>query len=69
MIFSQDSKHLHSKLGDSRNRSVRCSAFGCARSTLNICACCDEHCPHAPGPAVVTTPGSDPAPTLLGWPT
>lgn len=69
MIFSQDSKHLYSPKGDSRNRSVRCGEFGCARMTLNICARCDEHRPHAPGPAVVTTPGSDPAPTLLGRPT
>lgn len=69
MIFSQDSKHLFSKLGDSRNRSVPCApcrARGAVRAAWNICGHCDEHCSHAPRPAVVTTPGSDPAPTLLG---
>ena len=64
MIFSQDSKHLFSELGDSRNRSVPCAR--CRRESWNICGRCDEHCPHALGPDVVTTPGSAPAPTLLG---
>ncbi len=65
--YSTCVKHLKSPLGDERYRSVPCNR--CGRRTLNICACCDAHCPHAPGPAVVTTPGSDPAPTLLGRPT
>lgn len=67
MIFRQDSKHLHSPLGDSRPHAVPCAR--CRRAAWNICGHCDEHCPHALGPAVVTTPESEPAPILLGRPT
>jgi hypothetical protein len=65
--FSTCVKHLKSPAGDERYRSVPCGQ--CGQRTLNICARCDAHCGHAPGPAVVTTPGSAPAPTLLGRPT
>lgn len=64
-LLAQDRKHLRTPLGDSRHQSVPC-AGPCRRMTWNVCGRCDEHCPHDAPSAVVTSPGSDPAPVLLG---
>lgn len=61
----RDSKHLTSPLGDVRNRSVLCRV--CGVPCWNVCQHCDRHCPHDDPKPVVTSPGSDPAPVLLGW--
>ena len=37
--------HLHSPLGDQRERAVPCAI--CRRATFNYCACCNTHCTHA----------------------
>lgn len=64
--LAQDRKHLYTPLGDSRHRSVPCAGPFCRRTTWNVCGRCDEHCPHDAPSAVVTSPGSAPAPVLLG---
>jgi len=63
-LYSTDRKHLHSPAGDVRNRAVPCRT--CRASAWNICGHCDACCPHDPPTALVTSPGSDAAPVLLG---
>ena len=64
-LYSTDRKHLHSPSGDVRNRPVPCRGR-CMASAWNICGYCDEHCPHDQPSLLVTSPGSDAAPVLLG---
>ena len=65
-MLAQDRKHLHTPLGDSRHRSVPCGRPFCRRTTWNVCGQCDKHCPHDAPAMLVTSPGSAPAPVLLG---
>lgn len=37
----QPERHLHSPLGDQRERAVTCQ---CGGETFNVCARCDRHC-------------------------
>lgn len=37
----QPERHLHTPLGDQRERDTTC---WCGGQTFNICACCDRHC-------------------------
>jgi hypothetical protein len=65
-LYSTDRKHLHSPSGDVRSRAVLCAGFLCGRQAWNVCGYCDACCPHDQPALLVTSPGSDAAPVLLG---